>query len=253
MTDDTLFQFLLDEASYPFVGWDFSYIEDTGRVAHAPLTWSYISIILPKMRQAEALLDMGTGGGELLSRLRPFPKLTCATEGYAPNIPVAQERLTPLGVQVYPVTDDKHLPLPDTTFDLVINRHESYDPAEVRRVLKPGGEFVTQQVGGTNDRDLNRLLGAKLNSDFDHWTLAYARKEVEAAGFEIIAAHEDFPIMRIFDVGAVVYYLKAIPWQIEDFSVESYFDQLLALHQTIQQQGYVDLHDHRFLIVARKN
>lgn len=28
------------------------------------------------------MLDMGTGGGEFLAMLRPFPKKVCATEGY---------------------------------------------------------------------------------------------------------------------------------------------------------------------------
>ncbi|MCB9453153.1 MAG: methyltransferase domain-containing protein, partial [Anaerolineaceae bacterium] len=131
---DSLFQFLVDEANKPFSGWDFSYIEGTSRVVTAPLTWSYTSIILPKIRQSVALLDMGTGGGEFLSLLQPLPAYTCATEGYAPNIPMARERLEPLGVQVHPVTDDDTLPFPDSTFDLVINKHESYSPSEVWRI-----------------------------------------------------------------------------------------------------------------------
>ncbi|NWG17457.1 MAG: class I SAM-dependent methyltransferase [Chloroflexi bacterium] len=252
MTDDPLFQFLIDEAGKPFSGWDFSYIEGTGRISHAPLAWSYVSIILPKVRRAGSLLDMGTGGGELLSMLQPLPRHTCATEGYEPNIPIARRRLGPLGVQVYALTEEDRLPLPDATFDLVINRHESYAPEEVLRVLKPGGEFVTQQVGGSDMLDFNRLLGAEPDFGYSHWTLDFARKQLETAGFEIIEARQDFPITRIFDVGAVVYYLKAIPWQIEDFSVEKYFDKLAELHQTIQRQGYVDVRSDRFLLAARK-
>lgn len=250
-TNDTLFNFLIDEANQPFSGWDFSYIERTGRMVSAPLAWSYTSLILPKLRRVDSLLDMGTGGGELLSMLQPLPRHTCATEGYPPNIPIARQRLAPLGVEVYTITDDR-LPLPDAAFELVINRHESYDPAEVRRILKPGGEFITQQVGGSDMLDLNRLLGAKPDFGFTHWTLAYARKQLEDAGFEITDAREDSPITRIFDVGAVVYYLKAIPWQIEDFSVERYYDRLAALHQTIQAQGYIEVHNDRFLLAARK-
>ena len=36
------------------------------------------------------------------------------------------------------------MPWGDGEFDLVMNRHESYDLAEVARVLSPGGLFLTQ-------------------------------------------------------------------------------------------------------------
>ena len=42
--------------------------------------------------------------------------------------------------------EDKPLPFADNSFDLVLNRHDSYDVNEVRRVLKPGGYFITQDV-----------------------------------------------------------------------------------------------------------
>ena len=198
------------------------------------------------------MLDMGTGGGEYLASLQPLPPETAATEGYPPNIPVARERLEPLGVQVHAVGDDGVLPVGDESFDLVINRHESYDPAEVLRVLRPGGSFVTQQVGGEDDLDLNRLLGADDTHPYAHWTLDFAADQVRESGWDIVDAREDFTFTRYFDIGAIVYYLRAIPWQIEDFSVESYRDRLWNVHQRIQRDGFVDVHNHRFLLVAGK-
>ena len=53
-------------------------------------------------------------------------------------------------------------------------------------------------------------------------------------------------------MGAIVYQLKAIPWQIPDFSVEGYFERLKAVHGQIQQEGYVDVLEHRFFIIAKK-
>jgi SAM-dependent methyltransferase len=79
---------------------------------------------------------------------RPFPELAYATEAYAPNVPVAKKRLEPLGVRVTAIDDDDSLPFDDAGFDLVLNKHESFSPAEVRRILRPGGTFLTQQVGG---------------------------------------------------------------------------------------------------------
>jgi hypothetical protein len=36
-----------------------------------------------------SLLDMGTGGGELLASMAPLPDVW-ATEGYPPNVPIAR-------------------------------------------------------------------------------------------------------------------------------------------------------------------
>lgn len=94
------------------------------------------------------MLDQDTGGGELLSTLIPFPPHTWATESYAPNIPVAKDHLEPLGVQVISDYSDSSIPLPDAGLDLVLNRHSSYSEEELLRLLKPGGIFLTEQVGG---------------------------------------------------------------------------------------------------------
>lgn len=64
----------------------------------------------PVARHASAALDIGTGGGELLTLLRPFPPHMCATEGYVLNLPIARSRQAPLGVAVYSVGEDNRLP-----------------------------------------------------------------------------------------------------------------------------------------------
>lgn len=246
------FDLLIADAEQPFSGWDFSYISGTHRMREAPLPWSYASCMLPYLRQTDSVLDMGTGGGEFLARFQPLPALTCATEGYPPNIPVARQRLEPLGVKVYEVSDDLQLPFAAESFDLVINRHESYAPGELLRVLKPGGRFITQQVGGQNDVELNRMLGAPDYDEFAHWDLDYAVQDVEEAGLPVIERQEAFPVARFFDIGAVVYYLKAVPWQIPDFTAERYRDALLDMHHQMQDRGYIDIPSHRFLLVAVK-
>jgi len=160
LTDNELFDYLVSEASKEFEGWDFSYLESTRRMQEFPLSWNYRNEVKIRMAEASSLLDMGTGGGEFLSSLSPLPKYTCVTEGYEPNIMIARNRLEPLGVKVYRIDDDESLPFDAETFDLVINRHESYSPKEVKRILKKQGTFITQQVGGLNNKEINELLGA---------------------------------------------------------------------------------------------
>lgn len=63
---------------------------------------------------------------------------------------------------------------------------------------------------------------------------------------------EESPIVRYADVEAVVYYLKAVPWEVPDFTVDRYFDRLLATHALIEAEGHLDVSVHRWFVVARK-
>ena len=247
-----LFNLLIDEARQPFSGWDFSYISKTGRMKSEPLPWNYASIILPYVRKADSLLDMGTGGGEFLSLLQPLPKHTCATEAYEPNVPIAKKQLEPLGVHVYQIEDDMNLPFREDLFELVINRHESYYPREILRILEPSGYFITQQIGEQNDIDINHLLGNEPTIESGVWNADCATKELQKNGFTVLEQKEAFPKARFYDVGALVYFLKAIPWVVEGFNVESYRNSLLELHEMILKRGFLEVREHRFLIIAQK-
>ncbi|USG64937.1 class I SAM-dependent methyltransferase [Brevibacillus ruminantium] len=243
-------EWLSKETEVPFEGWDFSYVGRTGRLQEAPLSWNYASLVTRKLPKITTLLDMGTGGGEFLSLLGPLPRQTYATEGYQPNVAVARNRLEPLGITVVEADGEDTLPFPDETFDLIINRHESFDPHELYRIAKSGATFLTQQVGGENDVLLNRLLGAAIPQDYLHWRADYAVRQLEEAGFVIAQSREETVPSRFYDIGAVVYYLRAIPWQIPDFAPEVYADGLWQMHQQIEKDGYIDIPSHRFLIEA---
>jgi hypothetical protein len=70
------------------------------------------------------------------------------------------------------------------------------------------------------------------------------------AGFHLLKQMEEIYPQRFYDVGAIVYQLKAVPWQIPDFTVQLYFERLGQIHQQIQLEGYVDVLEHRFFIIA---
>lgn len=67
-------------------------------------------------------------------------------------------------------------------------------------------------------------------------------------GFHILEQREEFPIVRYADV----HDLKAVPWEVPDFSVDRYFDRLLAMHALMEAEGHLDVGLHRFFIIARK-
>lgn len=65
------------------------------------------------------------------------------------------------------------------------------------------------------------------------------------------AAKEEFPATRFYDVGALVYYLKVVEWQVPGFTVEQYDAHLRRIHEHIQQVGFFTVNVHRFFIDAR--
>jgi len=163
------------------------------------------------MRDATALLDLGTGGGERLSALHDaFPPSVVATEGYPPNLALARQRLTPLGVDVYDSAGSlsERLPFASGAFDLVISRNTAFNAAEVARVLRDGGVFLTQQVDG-RPQDLQAAFGA--TAQWPDFTLGFMRTQIAGAGLTIERATEWAGAIAYTDLGALVYFLKAVP------------------------------------------
>ncbi|TDO54801.1 hypothetical protein EV643_101592 [Kribbella sp. VKM Ac-2527] len=240
---------LVDEAlSADFTGWDFSWLNGRA-VSHNP-SWSYADLARQALGTATRVLDVDTGGGELLASFAPLPEATIATEGYLPNLPIARDRLSPLGVDVRRHDQGDPLPLDDNAVDLILNRHARLAPAELARVLRPDGVLLTQQVGNRNDAEINDTLGAApVTGDYDCATAVTALRE---HGFEIIEATEEWPEFVLHDVGALIFQLRAVSWQIPDFDVTTYEPALRELDQRIRRSGPFVVHDHRFLIRAQR-
>lgn len=107
-------------------------------------------------------------------------------------------------------------------------------------------------MGGRDNRRLNELLQEQVIFPYEDWTLESIVNQLSHAGMEIIQAQECFPENVFRDIGAVVFYLRIISWQVPDFTVEKYRQELYAMHQRIQQEGGLVTHSHRVLVEARK-
>ncbi|HJR81452.1 MAG TPA: class I SAM-dependent methyltransferase [Anaerolineales bacterium] len=215
--------------------------------------WSYSARAAELMKQSSSVLDLDTGGGERFLALREhWPSRVVATEHYPPNLKLARERLSPFGAEVIDIqlSDFGRMPFDEAEFDLVLNRHAAFNPDEVARVLTPGGTFLTQQVHGLWAVDLLAAFDAK-----PQWPDATPQKylpRLEAAGLEIVS-HQDWSGELTFrDVGAIVYYLKAVPWLVPGFSVESHLKYLLDLQSRLEKNEPLTFTSRRYLIEARK-
>jgi len=116
---------------------------------------------------------------------------------------------------------EETLPFEDETFDLLLSRHESYDLKEVKRILKPNGIFITQQVGGKNNADMSARLLDGFKLDYSEFTLENELVRARNEGFDLLQSDEYFPTLKFYDIGALVYFAKVIEWEFPGFSVES--------------------------------
>lgn len=255
MTDRSDFDALVAEAGAVSVdGWDFSWLD--GRATEERPPWGYVRALVPRVAAAVALLDVQTGGGEVLGEVldaaRPKPAVVAATESWPPNIARAHRRLAPFGGTVVEVADTAGFPFDDGAFDLVISRHPvvtRWD--EVARVLRPGGRYFAQHVGsGSNHELADFFIGPRPIGTAR--TSAAAVAAARAQGLELLDLQEATMRVEFFDIGAVVFFLRKVIWTVPDFDVNRYRDRLQALHRQIEADGGFVSTAPRFLIEFEK-
>jgi SAM-dependent methyltransferase len=238
----------------PVAGWDFSWFD--GRATEERPAWGYARMVTERLQRAQAVLDIQTGGGEVLAAaLRAAgaggPAVVAATESWPPNVALARASLAPFGGEVAEVADDATLPYQSGSFDLVVSRHptEVLWP-EIARVLEPGGAYFSQQVGAGSNRELTEfMMGPQPVNQSRSPQVAVA--DATAAGFEIVDLREQALRVEFFDVAAVVHFLKKVLWTVPGFTVAGYRERLARMHEHIQASGSFVCYSQRYLIEAR--
>ncbi|GGX85157.1 methyltransferase type 11 [Streptomyces minutiscleroticus] len=272
------FEDLLAEGeAVPTEGWDFSWFD--GRASEQRPSWGYARLLAERMRRAEAVLDVQTGGGEVLASVPVAPPVVAATESWPPNLEIARRNLARFGAVVVEVADAAGLPFASDRFDLVVSRHPvvtRWD--EVRRVLRPGGTYLTQQVGAHTVGELADFLreagppavraapsgedaGAGGGGDDPPRTPFTTRSGTspvtavrcaEAAGLEVVDVRQEACRMEFHDIAAVVHFLRKVIWIVPGFAVDAYRDRLRALHGFMERHGPFVAYSQRYLIEARR-
>lgn len=240
------FDTLLDEAAaVPLDGWDFSWF--AGRATEERPSWGYASLVADRLSRAGRALDVQTGGGEVfawsLAHATRRPSLAVAVEEWQPE--VAARR-------VDHVVKARDLPFRDAVFDLVVSRHPvGTDWRETARILRPGGRFLSQQIGPGTNRELSEaMLGPLPRPRTQH--PEQLRAAAEAAGFEVLDVRGERLRVEFLDVGAVAHFLRKVVWTVPGFTIEQYRPQLRAVHDRIVATGRFVSHSARVLIEARK-
>ena len=206
-------EFVAEALALPLDGRDPSQLD--GRMIEASTPWSYPDRADELVRRADVpVLDMSAGDTDLGAG----------------------------GADALPFADDRYA--------VVLNRHDRYKPAEVSRVLRADGVFFTEQIGGLDGLAINEALGAPLPDGDPDWALGSARAELEAAGLQVAGGRTAFPERLFHDIAALVYFLRKVPRQVPDFSIDGYDKQLRLLHDRMSEGEPFRDRAVRFLIEA---
>lgn len=240
--------------SVPTQGWDFSWFD--GRATEERPAWGYARLLAGRLGQAAAVLDIQTGGGEVLAgalaAAAGWPAQVRATESWPPNLELARTRLEPYGGTVDAVSDDADLPFGRGTFDLVVSRHPTLVRwPEIARVLAPGGSYFSQQVGAGTNRELTDfMMGRQPVGQGRAVTTAVA--EAASVGLTVLDLREQALRVEFFDLAAVIYFLRKVLWTVPGFTVAGYIEPLRRMHEHIRANGSFVCYSRRYLIEARK-
>lgn len=232
-------------------GWDFGWLD--GRAIEERPTWRYFDQVSERVSEVSSMLEVQAGTGAMAGSLLFLPAMAVATEGFEPNVAVAAARLRPRGAHLV-VTSQRTpgLPFHEESFELVISRHpiDSWWQ-EIARVLRPEGSYFAQHVGPHSLRSLSEFLMGPLPATSKRHPDS-ERQAAETAGLTVRTLMVEWPRTAFFDVGAVVYFLRLVPWIVPDFTVERYRPELHRLHDVVEREGRFETTASRMLIDARK-
>ena len=229
-------------------GWDFS----RTRTRIAPVPWEYGEVVRRYLRPDSRVLDVGTGGGERFLELAPYFGEGVGTDISPAMISTARANLPPglarrVSFEAMPAHD---LRFSDASFDVVLNRHAPVDPDEIHRVLRPGGAFITQQVGSRNTANIHEVFGIHPNRTFSEEMAAHAER-FETLGCAVEARGEYDVRYWFLDVESLMFWMKAIGVQPE-LDIERHWRQVDEVIGRFGTPEGVETNEHRELLIVRK-
>ncbi|MEB3055087.1 class I SAM-dependent methyltransferase [Bacillus pseudomycoides] len=233
-------------------GWDFSKLKYVTEGA----TWEFYEEVIERCKSSDVLLDIGTGGGENVLRIAPAALFMIGIDNSSGMIETAQSNLEKASVSNvrFFQMESESLMFPHSFFDIVSCCHAPFVAAEVARVIKKGGIFLTQQVSEHDKWNLKAAFGRGQCLGEKDGTLKekYVR-ELKSAGFTDVQILEYDAIDYYQTPEDLLFLLKHTPI-IPRFGEEKEdFDILGKFIITNKTEKGIRTNSKRFMIIANKS
>ena len=223
-------------------GWDFSGMN----VLCQPVPWDYRDVVVRYLRSSNVVLDVGTGAGERLSELAPSFGRGLGVDTDPEMVRLAREG-TAAGNLSFRVCSEQLESVPET-FDVILDRHARFDLRAVAAHLRPGGYFITQQVGERNMACVKAALGQPPS-------LPPIRQQAFAdSGLRLLAFMEYDVEYVVRDIESLVFWLNALDLVHADVDGQSALASATILNRVlagnVDERGFVT-NEHRYLAIAQ--
>jgi len=227
----------------PRTGWDFSRMADWRAVA----PWDYAAVVSDHVDRDSDVLDIGTGGGERLLSFAPMigsglgidldPEMVTVATANGQHEPRVSFRLS-----------SHELENVSETFDVALNRHAPFSLDALQGRLRPGGLFITQQVGERNMDNIKRALGQEMAS------APISDEMFEGSGL-ILEEFREYDVEYIVkNVESLVFWLSALDYlhaDVDGAGATTDADVFNAiLDGNVTGAGFIT-NEHRYLAIAR--
>ena len=218
----------LVETVSPRRGWDFSSVRDD----RAPVPWNYEEVVRRYLSPDDTVLDIGTGGGERFLSLSDAYHRGLGVDPAPDMLRVARENAAALSIEhvSFAAMSAERLELDADTFDVVLNRHANLCAAEVMRVLRPGGVFITQQVGARNLGNICALFGCGPGGEYDppQPPIATIADEFRRLGGRVLCTAEYDVDYDFLDVQSLLFLLQGVGIP-TDFDITRHWPQVVEI------------------------
>jgi len=132
---------------------------------------------------------------------------------------------------------------------VIIDRHAPFDLSAVAAHLRPGGYFITQQVGERNMACVKAALGQPASPP------AIQAQAIAASGLRLLAFLEYDVEYVVRDIESLVFWLNALDPGHADVDGQSALASAAILNRVlagnVDERGFVT-NEHRYLAVAQR-
>jgi len=212
----------------------------------APTPWDYADIVAQHLQTESDLLDIGTGGGETLLAFAPLFRSALGIDIDPGMIDTATRNAHGRSNVTFRLSSHELEGVPET-FDIALNRHAPFSAPALARHLKPGGLFITQQVGERNMGNVKRALGQRASSP------PVAREMFEGTGLRVVELREYDVEYTVKDVESLVFWLQALDLVHADIDGAAATDAEAfnrILEGSVTDAGFVT-NEHRYLAIVQ--
>lgn len=200
------------------------------------------------------VLDAGCGDGRFTLDISPHFKKVIGNDTSKLMLNAATKLQKEKGIQNVELIEKstRSLNYPENYFDVIYARRAVVVCPLFYKMLKPGGYFLSIDIGEKDTKDLKLAFGRGQNyGKWDISTLERDIKEVQSAGFKIVYAKDFYYDEYYLSFQDLDTFLQGVPI-FEDYDSKKDRRHLEEYVKKFQKEKGIDLPRHRVVLVAKK-